>query len=105
MGTVTVLSGRNGEVRYFGHTIALLASWTHHGATRSPRVGTTVARITFSPKSINQFWANFAAPTHIALPMRQGGTGPRRVYELIECDLNSGKAVVRTPPCAIEERR
>ena len=105
MGQVTAISGRNGEVRYFGHTIALLASWTHHGATKSARVGTTVARLTFSPKSINQFWANFAAPTHIALPMRVGGTGPRRVYELIECDLKAGKAVLRTPPCAIEERR
>jgi hypothetical protein len=102
VGVGPILSGRNGEVRYFGHTVALLASWSHHGATKSPRVGTTVARLTFSPKSINEFWVNFAAPTHIALPTR---SGRRRVYELIECDLKAGKAVLRTPPCAIEERR
>lgn len=105
MGTNPVISGCNGEVRYFGHTVALLASWTHHGAAKDPRVGTTVARISFSPKSVNQFWVSFAAPTHIALPMRVGGRGPRRVYELIECDLEAGTAVVRTPPCVIEERR
>lgn len=100
-----VISGRNGEVRYGGHTVALLASWTHHGSTKDPRVGTTVARITFSPKTINQFWVNFAAPTHVALPMRPGPRSPRRVYELIECDLKAGKAMVRTPPCAIEESK
>lgn len=103
MGQITSLSGRNGEVRYFGHTVALLSSWTHHGTTRSKRVrNATVAQLSFSPKSINQFWINFAAPTHIALPTR---SGRRRVYELIECDLKSGKAILRTPPCAIEGRR
>lgn len=104
MGNVgPVLSGRNGEVRYFGHTVALLASWTHHGATNDPRVGgASCARISFSPKTINQFWINFAAPTHVALPTR---SGKRRVYELIECDMQAGKAVMRTPPCAIEGSR
>ncbi len=105
MGTSPVISGRNGEVRYFDRTVALLDSWTFHGAEHDPGIGTTVARIVFSSSNINRFWVNFAAPTHIALPQRQAGSkGPRRVFELITCDLASGKAVVRTPACAIEER-
>jgi hypothetical protein len=64
-----------------------------------------VARLTFRPSAVNQFWANFGQLTHVAFPTKQGGKGPRRVYELIECDLKQGKASFRTPHIAVEGER
>jgi hypothetical protein len=91
-----------GEVRYHSHTVAIIHGWVRDSAERPKHIGTTVARMTFKPGEVNQFWANFGRPTHVALPTRRG---PRRVYELIEIDLRAGRAVFRTPPVAIEEPR
>jgi hypothetical protein len=106
-----IFSGRDGQIRYHSHTVALLTKWRRDRANLDKRVGTTVARLTFTPGTINQFWANFGQPTHVALPVRRkssGTNGPQgpsrlRVYELIEFNLAAGRATFRTPPCRIEE--
>jgi hypothetical protein len=102
-GHGTSISGTLGELRYHAHTVAVLATFKRSPARREKNVGTTVATLTFKPGTVNQFWANFGKPTHVALPVRRGG--PRRVYELISCDMQAGRAQFRTPPCAIEEPR
>jgi hypothetical protein len=101
----TRIAGKNGELRYHSHTVGLLTSWERDRADRPRKIGTTVAKLTFTPGTINQFWINFGKPTHVALPTKHNGGGPRRVYELIEFDLRAGRAVFRTPPVAIEEPR
>jgi hypothetical protein len=97
------LSGSRGELRYHGHTVALLRSWTRDKAVLDGRIGTKVAHLTFQPGALNAFWINFGKPTHVALPTKQGGGGPRRVYELVSCDVQAGKATFLAKVCAIEE--
>jgi hypothetical protein len=99
------ISGTHGELRYHAHTVCVMGEWTRGQAHVDGRVGTTVARLTFRPSAVNQFWANFGQLTHVAFPTKQGGKGPRRVYELIECDLKQGKASFRTPHIAVEGER
>lgn len=99
----TKIAGRRGELRYHSHTVALIATWQRNRARTDNAIGTTVATLTFRPAHVNSFWIKFGQPTHVALPTKEGGR--LRVYELLTCDVQNGRAQFRTPPCRIEEPR
>jgi hypothetical protein len=97
------ICGTHGELRYHAHTVCVMGEWTRGQAHMKD--GLSLARLSFSPRAVNQFWANFGQLTHVAFPTKKGGKGPRRVYRLIECDLKQGKATFITPEVAIEGER